>query len=171
MKTDNKIRQEIIDYFELTTEQILFAEYFMRRANNNYQAYYWLSEAKDYIPKIKKAFELAEYILTDNDVKYTLDKLENDFYFIKKNDKNTMYTISDKGHGMFLRYNSFLLFLSNEISLITQQHQEVIKERNLKEEIDMLTLKQLKGSIFQIRFWWLFLLINAIISFIIAWLF
>ena len=45
---------------------------------------------------------------------------------------------------------------------------EYQQEKELDKSIKNLTFKQLKGSIFQVKYWWLFLLINAIISFIVA---
>lgn len=44
------------------------------------------------------------------------------------------------------------------------------KEKNKKEEkeeqIKELTIKQLKGTIFQVKYWWLIIIISAVISFI-----
>ena len=45
---------------------------------------------------------------------------------------------------------------------------ENLKEKELKTQIDNLTLKQLKGTIFQIDKWWLILIINAVVTLIIA---
>jgi hypothetical protein len=50
------------------------------------------------------------------------------------------------------------------------ERQKQSKEETIKEQIDHLTIHQLKGNIFQLKYWWLFLLINLVISLIVAWL-
>lgn len=47
------------------------------------------------------------------------------------------------------------------------QYDDFIKIKESKDaEIKELTIKQLKGNIFQIKYWWIFLIINGIIAFV-----
>ena len=48
-----------------------------------------------------------------------------------------------------------------------EREQNLSKEMQ-ESEIRNLTVKELKGNIFQLRFWWIILLMNAIISLLIA---
>jgi hypothetical protein len=41
-----------------------------------------------------------------------------------------------------------------------------VKREKIDEEIKVLTVKELKGNIFHLRYWWLVLLISAILGFI-----
>ena len=45
---------------------------------------------------------------------------------------------------------------------------EEIERKRLKGQIDNLTIKQLKGTIFHVEKWWLILLINAIVTVIVS---
>jgi hypothetical protein len=42
------------------------------------------------------------------------------------------------------------------------------KELQIDTQIQELTIKELKGNVFQLRFWWLIILVNAIISLVIS---
>lgn len=44
------------------------------------------------------------------------------------------------------------------------------KETTTKSIIETLTIKQLKGDIFQLKYWWLLILINIAVTIAIAWL-
>ena len=44
------------------------------------------------------------------------------------------------------------------------------KEVTTKSIIETLTIKQLKGDIFQLKYWWLLILINIAVTIAIAWL-
>ena len=44
------------------------------------------------------------------------------------------------------------------------------KEKETKATIESLTIKQLKGDIFQLKYWWVILLINLAVTIIVAWL-
>jgi hypothetical protein len=44
------------------------------------------------------------------------------------------------------------------------------KELEIDTQIQELTIKELKGNVFQLKFWWLIILINTIISFAISFL-
>ncbi|AWW32423.1 hypothetical protein DN752_21010 [Echinicola strongylocentroti] len=50
-----------------------------------------------------------------------------------------------------------------------QREIDAIAERK-KEEREKLEIKNLKGSVFQVKYWWVILLLNSIISFLIAYL-
>lgn len=64
-------------------------------------------------------------------------------------------------------------FIENGGFLREYQDNQKEREQNLtkemqESEIRKLTVKELKGNIFQLRLWWIILLINAIISLLIA---
>jgi hypothetical protein len=64
-------------------------------------------------------------------------------------------------------------FIENGGFLREYQNIQEEREQNLtremqESEIRKLTVKELKGNIFQLRFWWIILLINAIVSLLIA---
>jgi hypothetical protein len=42
------------------------------------------------------------------------------------------------------------------------------EQRRLENEIKILTVKELKGNIFQLNGWWLLLLISSVLSFIVS---
>jgi CDP-glycerol glycerophosphotransferase (TagB/SpsB family) len=65
------------------------------------------------------------------------------------------YVRANKNTGYFYNQGGYRKILELET-----------REQNIKE----LTEKQLQKSIWQIKGWWIFVLVNAIISFLIAWL-
>lgn len=73
--------------------------------------------------------------------------------FIFEKESN-QYELTRQG-DLVIESGSFLNYKSDVQK--TQQREEIIKE---------LTLKQLKGDIFQIKNWWLILLFSALLSFI-----
>lgn len=72
---------------------------------------------------------------------------------------------------MVQKHGQLISYLLSEIKDIYEELNYNLQAKAKQNEIDALTIKQLKGSIFQVKFWWLFLIINAIISFVIAWVF
>ena len=58
-------------------------------------------------------------------------------------------------------------FTKQHLSSIEQRTKEKNREEE-ESEIRNLQIKELRRNIFQLRYWWLFLIINAIVSFIIA---
>jgi predicted transcriptional regulator len=71
--------------------------------------------------------------------------------FIKPKSKNS-YDLTEKGQqavdiGGYYRYKDL-------------ENKKEQKEQKIKD----LTLRQLKGNIFQIKFWWLLIIINAIVA-------
>ena len=48
--------------------------------------------------------------------------------------------------------------------------QQVNSEKDYDNEIKQLTIKQLRGNVFHLKYWWLLLLINVIVSGIISYL-
>lgn len=64
----------------------------------------------------------------------------------------------------FIENGGFLKeYRDNQKSIEQNQTKE-----KLESEIRNLTVKELKGNIFQLKFWWIIILINATISFLIA---
>lgn len=49
-------------------------------------------------------------------------------------------------------------------------YRKILELETMEQNIKELTEKQLQKSIWQIKGWWIFVLVNAIISFLIAWL-
>lgn len=49
-----------------------------------------------------------------------------------------------------------------------REKEKALENEKLESEIKKLQLKELKGNIFQLKFWWLILIFNAFISLIIA---
>lgn len=58
-------------------------------------------------------------------------------------------------------------FLKEYHDTLKENEQNLTKEKQ-ESEIRSLTVKELKGNIFQLRFWWIILILNAIISLLIA---
>lgn len=58
-------------------------------------------------------------------------------------------------------------FLREYHDTLKENEQNLTKEKQ-EFEIRSLTVKELKGNIFQLRFWWIILILNAIISLLIA---
>ena len=53
-----------------------------------------------------------------------------------------------------------------ELGGISQYLKEIKSKDNTDELIKRLTIKELKGSIFQLKFWWVLLIISGVIGFI-----
>ena len=68
---------------------------------------------------------------------------------------NTMTLLTKKGW----EFESFEVYRQNKG-----------KEATTKSIIETLTIKQLKGDIFQLKYWWLLILINIAVTIAIAWL-
>jgi uncharacterized protein YwqG len=82
------------------------------------------------------------------------DRLESERFIAEK--KKDVYKLTDKGYEV-IDLGGYQIFKE-------KQNREILKDKKIKD----LTLRQLKGNIFQIKFWWLLILINAIIAIVAA---
>lgn len=161
------VYEKIYFIYSLNKQQLLYANYIMNELSSDYKNFHKINYYK-----INKSIEdFVGEKLTDNDALYVLNKLENDFFFIEKHYDIDMYKITLNGAEILQKHKELILYLMSEIINRYEELNESLQEKAKQDEIDNLTIKQLKGSIFQIKYWWLFLIINAIISLIIAWLF
>ncbi len=145
--------------FGLTKVQIYFADYFTAYLDNQYgtPCYVFEDLAKE---NIKENYELE---LTDTDIKYTLDKLEYDLHAIENTYKR-LYKMSSIGHEILQKHKQLSVYLCVDIDRALDSAVNSIDEQKTKKEIDDLTIKSLKGNIFQVKKWWLFLILNALIT-------
>lgn len=162
--TNNESFHLIEKSYNLNKPQILFANYILKKLNEDYSSYHFIEEYS-----IKNAIEEQfDCELTSDDIIYTLDKLEYEFYFIDQHIEGQRYKITHNGREILQKYEELILFFANEIKANYESALENLKEKSLKQQIDNLTLKQLKGNIFQVNKWWLILLINAGITILVS---
>ena len=122
-----------------------------------------VSTALDTKNRHSESFEIVWYnakIRKDLDREYLFHLHSLMIYYNKKYNREWL-TFGDRGlitpnfnTGHFLSEGGYLKILELE---------------NQEERIKDLTEKQLQKSIWQIKGWWIFILINAVISFLIAW--
>lgn len=167
----SEIPESVFEYinsmFSLNKQQVLYANYVMKELSSDYDNYHNVHPHKIN----KQIEELCGEKLTDNDASYVLNKLENDLYFIDKHYDTDWHKITLSGAEIIQKHGELITYLMSEIKDTYEEAAQNLQEKAKQDEIDTLTIKQLKGSIFQVKYWWLFLIINAAISLIIAWLF
>ena len=76
----------------------------------------------------------------------------------------TLEIIEQKRGGSFELTNKGLQAI--KLGGISQYFEDLDSKANKAEEIKDLTIKQLKGSIFQVKYWWVILIISGVIGFI-----
>lgn len=76
----------------------------------------------------------------------------------------TLEVIQPKGANSYELTNKGLQAIN--LGGISQYLKDLDSKANIDEKIKDLTRKQLKGSIFQLRYWWLPLIISGVIGFI-----
>ena len=64
----------------------------------------------------------------------------------------------------FIDNGGFVSLFQDSLS----EKEKALEHEKLESEIKKLQLKELKGNIFHLKFWWLILIFNAVISLIIA---
>ena len=77
-----------------------------------------------------------------------------------------------------IRTTSTSCFLTENAKRILTEHRgwlnyirEIEKEEKIDKEMKRLSLKELKGNVFQVRFWWLLVIMAAIGGEVIEWIF
>lgn len=85
-----------------------------------------------------------------NEKKSARDRLVREGYI--KEDKKGIFILTEKG--------AEALDLGGYQKYKEKKNKESLRDNKIKE----LTLKQLKGNIFQIKFWWLLIIINALFA-------
>ena len=104
--------------------------------------------------------ELLLQLISDGLLEKT--KKEDEYDFQTK----FAYSITSKGYDLVSKGISYETFLKNKI---VQEQKE--KERQEKDDIiQNLTINQLKRAIWQLKYWWLFLLLNFMITLITIFL-
>lgn len=158
----------IFDYFEsafsLNRQQVLFANFVIKSLNKDYNSFHFID---DYSANkaLKEHFSCE---VKKSDVSYTLDKLEYELSFIEKHYKNDSYKLTHWGMEVIQKHSELISYFSFELQNRLEKIKEKQEEINLKYKIDNLTLKQLEGSIFQIKKWWLILIINALVTIVVT---
>ena len=76
--------------------------------------------------------------------------------------------MTHNGREVLQNHKELTVYLVNEVKERYESAIENIKKKDLKEQIDNLTIKQLKGSIFHVNKWWPIILVNAIVTIIIS---
>lgn len=69
---------------------------------------------------------------------------------------------------MLQKHDEFILYLTQEIKDRIEEVKQNQEENEIKTQIQNLTIKQLKGSIFQVNKWWIILIINAFVTIIVS---
>ena len=161
---DDNIYEFILSIFNLNKQQVLFANYLLKKLNTDYNQFHDIDSHE-----IKKAIqENFDCELTDNDISYTVDKLEYDLYLIEKHYERECFKINHNGKEIIQKHGELIVYLMSEIKDRIEEVNQSQQEKNIKDQIDNLTLKQLKGTIFQINKWWLIIIINAIVTIIVS---
>ena len=151
-------------YYGLTKPQIIFSNYLLKKLNEDYNSYQYIKE-HEIQKSIQEHFHCE---LTKNDISYTLDKLEHDLFLIEKHFEDRRYKISHHGKEILQKYNELIIYLGKEVKDNYEMAVKKSHEEEIKNQIDNLTLKQLKGTIFHVNKWWLIVIINAIITIIVS---
>ena len=150
--------------YKLNKAQVYFANFVLKELDKDYSRYNYIRDHE--IRKVIK--DQLELELTNNDISYTFDRLEHDLYFIDKHFEHNSYKITHSGKEILQEHGELLIYFGNDIKERLEEVNQNQQEKNLKDQIDNLTLRQLKGTIFQVNKWWLFLLINAGLTIIVS---
>jgi len=97
--------------FKLNKAQVYFANYVLKELNKDYSRYNYIRD-HDIKKVIKDQLGLE---LTNNDVSYTLDRLEHDLYLIDKHFEHNSYKITHSGKEILQEHNELLLYFGNDI--------------------------------------------------------
>lgn len=120
-----------------------------------------MATSEEYIDKILQEVKNSGILsvpLNTSKERYRIIQKAYNLGLLEKTPKG-YYKFSKHGQEVIDYYGSYKNYLHATIA---------DKEKN--EQIKDLTLKQLKGNIFHLEYWWLFLIINAIIAFLISYL-
>ena len=162
----NQYSIDIKKEFGLTYPHSLIANLILAKLENSYTEFFLFSPRN--VEELINAMKLIGQEVSNDDFYYTRDILLLDLGLIEKGDDISKLKITFKGKKLLLKYgeNGFSHYLLAELidTLDKKQHE------NLSKDIDKLNLKHLKGSIFQIKYAWVFFLINAALAFLIAYL-
>jgi len=156
--TEQKLFEFIEESYSLNKPQVVFANYLLKDLNKDYKTFHFVRDF-EIQKEIEEKYNLS---ISRDDIAYTLDKLQYSLYLIDKHYSYESYRLTHDGKEILQKYDDLIVYLISEIKDNFELAVEDLKEKNLKEQIDNLTLKQLKGTIFQVNKWWLILLINAI---------
>lgn len=125
----------------------------------------------------KEQEDLAEYLISVIKEKHGTLSPDHKAYFLRRKleTRKHIYVVETalEELGFIERYgvNNLYLRLTEkgwEFPGFEQARQEKIQESVRKRKIEDLTIKELNGSIFQLKYWWLILILNAIASYIIT---
>lgn len=153
-----KISEEI---FNLTEAQVYCANEILLELNKETRIPSPITSTK-IVKAVKEKHEYNEVKATD--VAYTLKQLEERFSFIEKKGGIDMYIIQLLGQEIFNANRNFVIYLKREINNYILNTSESNKEKEIKDQINNLTIKDLKGSIFQFKYAWAYIIINAALT-------
>jgi len=170
-------KKTVLEYalkcFNLTETQLFLAKEIFNVLDKYYDISYPL---KPEISEIKKTLKKEyNFDVTDKDIDYVLRKLNEDLNFIDEGDHFGFYEINFKGREMLQSYNNdFINYVSEECKKRIKEQQENDNIKRIQDQINNLTIKDLKGSIFQSKNAILFIIftavISAILSFFVLWI-
>ncbi|MCB2196465.1 MAG: hypothetical protein KQH79_11445 [Bacteroidetes bacterium] len=157
-------QEELFEYvasvYKMTKQQVFIANELLSVLNERYNNYQYI----EYFHYKKKIEEKYGFECTERDYDFAIDKLENEFSLIDKHYDDSRYQITLDGRDLYQEHSDFLEYLDDKIEYLIEKSKEQQEEKNLKSQIDNLTLKQLRGTIFQVNKWWLIVIINAFVS-------
>jgi len=117
---------------------------------------------RDKLKKDLSGFTLNQFSLYDYN--YITEKLIEDGYV--KNNDNTKheFKITTKGKELIIPYENFEEYLKSKFELNRQVEIEQNLEKKKKEALDKLQIESLERGISKMKYWWLFILLNIVIT-------
>ena len=109
------------------------------------------------IDKILLEAQREELITPVGNGDYETERLMKKAYDLEllEETSKAVYRLSKLGHEVLDSYGGYINYLRDKEA-------EARKDKDIKE----LTLKQLKGNIFHLKYWWVILLLSALLGFI-----
>jgi hypothetical protein len=113
--------------------------------------------------EFKTIEEISDSIKEEFDAVYTLsDDLDKDDHISQKE-----ISTKNKGLEKLVKINPQGKYFLKKYGY-KNQYSEEVRIQALEEKIKKLTIKELEGNIFQLKYWWIFLLISLIAGFVSA---
>ncbi|MCT4586245.1 MAG: hypothetical protein N4A71_00330 [Carboxylicivirga sp.] len=160
----NNIVEKLQSIHKMNKGQLLAANYILDNLKGKFGDYRSVNDRY-----LRNDFSKEHGVqITDSDIDYVLDLLKYKFYFVSEGQTPRYCTISQDGFGTLQEHENFISYLVSDyverVEAVIKNQEEELQEQKIKE----LTIKQLRGNIFQVKWWWMFLLINAVLSFGVA---
>jgi hypothetical protein len=147
----------------MNNEQLNFSDYIFKELNRDYGKYKSLTD-------LNRTYKKQSGSLIESfDLKFIIDELN--YQYIETHIETDDYIkITPEGKKIIDSYGSYSEYKKQEYEQILSEIEEQNETKRIQKQINELTIKQLKGNIFQIKNWWWILILNAIVTFIIGFL-